>query len=97
MTLREGNDGPWSTIALRVGTPPQLVRVLPSMAGQETWVVGPGGCTSKDPTDCPEMRGGLFGLNESSSWVSTKTIWNNTGLYNLGNRIGDDLGIYGVC
>jgi hypothetical protein len=74
-----------------------VVHVLANMAGQETWVVAPGGCIEKDPANCPDLRGGLFNLNESSSWVSTKTIWNNTGLYNLGNQIGDALGTFGVC
>jgi len=33
-------------------------------------------------------------LNDSSTWVSTTTIWNNTGYYYLGDYIGNLLGIY---
>lgn len=88
----EGNDGPWSTFTFRVGTPSQDVRVLIGMAGQETWVVGEGGCAAGEPSNCPDLRGGLFNLNDSSTWVSTTTIWNNTGIYILGNEIGNYLG-----
>ena len=34
----DGNDGAWSTFVIRVGTPPQLFRVLPSTNGLETWL-----------------------------------------------------------
>jgi len=89
----EGNDGPWSTFTFRVGTPAQDVRLLIGMAGQETWAVGTGGCAANEPSNCPDLRGNLFNLNASSTWVSTTTIWNNTGYYILGNEIGNDLGI----
>jgi len=88
----EGNDGPWSTFTFRVGTPAQDVRLLIGMAGQETWVVMPGGCAAGEPSNCPDLRGNLYNLNDSSTWVSTTTIWNNTGYYILGNEIGNYLG-----
>lgn len=88
----EGNDGPWSTFTFRVGTPSQDVRVLIGMAGQETWVVAPAGCAPGEPSNCADLRGGTFNLNDSSTWVSTTTIWNNTGIYVLGNEIGNYLG-----
>lgn len=45
----DGNDGPWSSFVLRVGTPAQTVKVMISTAGSQTWVVLPDGCTSLDP------------------------------------------------
>src|SRR6266480_3728283 len=62
----EGNDGPWSTFPLQVGTPAQEVRVLIAMAGQQTWVVAPDGCTAAgEPSNCPTLRGGIFNFNTS--------------------------------
>ncbi|KAL3427348.1 eukaryotic aspartyl protease [Phlyctema vagabunda] len=61
-----GNDGSWSPIQIRVGTPSQWAYVLVSTASSETWVIGNGGC---DATAlCASMRGGLFNTTESSSW-----------------------------
>ncbi|KAK4187901.1 aspartic peptidase domain-containing protein [Podospora australis] len=68
----EGNDGPWSTFDVRVGTPEQYIRVLPSTAAPYSLVpVSELGC-SRDvfatiPLDCAVSRGNLFKLNESSS------------------------------
>lgn len=64
----EGNDGPWSTFDLRIGSPPQLVRVLPATSGSEVWVVHPLGCNNKSVADCPERRGGLFEYNSSTTF-----------------------------
>lgn len=63
---RDGDDGPWSTFDLRVGTPGQNVRVLPSIAGFATWVVLPEGCPTP-PTTCANERGRLFNVNGSTS------------------------------
>ena len=41
---RYGDDGTWSAISIRVGTPPQWVDVMVSTVSSETWVVGPYGC-----------------------------------------------------
>lgn len=72
MCLRDGIDGLWSSIALRVGTPAQDVRVLVSTAAPETMVVLPQGCTSVAidpvPADCASSRGGLFDNSTSSTW-----------------------------
>lgn len=43
--LRYGDDGSWSAISIRVGTPPQWVDVMVNTVSSETWVVGPGGCS----------------------------------------------------
>ena len=70
---RDGDDGNWSSFALRVGSPEQIVRVLPSTAGQQTWVVSPQGCPpgrhgTSTSSSCNESRGGLFDATRSSSW-----------------------------
>ncbi|KAL8849162.1 MAG: hypothetical protein Q9221_005839 [Calogaya cf. arnoldii] len=62
-----GVDGDWSSFDLRVGTPEQTVRVLPSTAGSATWVVTSGGCEPPS-LECSEARGGIFTANQSSSW-----------------------------
>ena len=70
---RDGDDGSWSSFALRVGSSEQVVRVLPSTAGQETWVVSPQGCPpgrngTSPSSPCSQSRGGLFDSTQSSSW-----------------------------
>lgn len=80
-----GNDGNWSPVSIRVGTPPQWLNVFPSTASQETWVVGPGGCDSS--TTCRIKRGGLFESNSSSTWKGL-------GYYELG--LDPHLGFGGV-
>lgn len=52
----DGNDGAWSTFMIRVGTPAQLFRVLPSTSGQETWIPMPDQC-SKGQGWCGNARG----------------------------------------
>ncbi|KAI1379371.1 acid protease [Hypoxylon crocopeplum] len=79
--LAEGNDGPWSSFFLRVGTPEQDVRVLVSTASPESMVVFSNlGCSMSVfetvPPNCAVSRGGLFNPNESASW--------------------DQLGLYGI-
>jgi hypothetical protein len=44
------------------------VRVLASTAGTSTWVVLPEGCTANDAVNCPDLRGGHFITNASSTW-----------------------------
>lgn len=74
----EGCDGPWSSFALRVGTPAQNPRVFVSTAGTDTWVVlDPEGCPSGSESTCPNDRGGLFNPNQSSTWKGE-------GLFGLG-------------
>lgn len=90
--LRDGNDGPWSTFAIRVGNPPQPLRVLASTTVPETWVVFKQGCTSNDSSKCPDARG-LYNQNIS-------TTWDDQGLFELGvennlNYFDYDNGDYG--
>ncbi|KAI0411860.1 aspartic peptidase domain-containing protein [Xylaria grammica] len=83
----EGNDGPWSTFNLRVGTPEQDVRVIVSTASPESFVVlSEYGCsTSVLETvldNCAVSRGNLYNPNESSSW-------NELGLFGINeNGVG---------
>ena len=74
--VRDGNDGPWSSFGIQVGTPAQNLRLLPSNSGNTIWPVLPQGCTVGDPSDCGDLRGATFSPNASSTW-------NNIGLYTL--------------
>lgn len=64
----DGNDGPWSTFPIQIGAPPQIVKILPSTAGSQTWVVLPQGCVQSDPANCSISRGGLFQYTSSATW-----------------------------
>ena len=65
--VRDGNDGPWSTFTLGIGTPLQYARVLISTTGYLPWVVQLEGCTSADPSNCASSRGSLFHPNKSTT------------------------------
>ena len=78
----DGNDGPWSSFYLQVGTTPQDVKALISTAGYQTWVVLPQGCLTSDPADCATARGGQFIPSQSSTWKYNNASINGT--FNLG-------------
>ena len=61
-----GDDGQWSAVSIRVGTPQQWMDVMVSTASAETWVVPTSGCDNT--TVCSQDRGGLFNSSASSSW-----------------------------
>lgn len=70
---RDGADGNWSSFYLRVGTPGQAIRVLPSTAGLAIWAVSPQGCLPGEygaipGLTCAQSRGDLFDTSKSSSW-----------------------------
>jgi hypothetical protein len=65
----EGNDGPWSSFAIRVGNKPQNIRVMPSTASTSTWMIYNQGCPVGGPDNCGDTRGGLFNPNNSLTWV----------------------------
>lgn len=89
---REGNDGPWSSFTIEIGTPAQSVNVFISTASYQTWGVDPEGCTSSDPTDCSTERGRFFNYSASMSWVpNTSNI--TTTIYDL--DLESDLGYTG--
>lgn len=73
---RGGNDGPWSSFSMQVGTPAQNLRLLPSSSGNAVWPVLPQGCIAGDPSNCGDLRGILFLPNTSSTWT-------DNGLYTL--------------
>ncbi|RDW59437.1 hypothetical protein BP6252_12524 [Coleophoma cylindrospora] len=82
----QGNDGPWSTFVITVGTPAQVFHVLITTAGQETWVPVPEGCLSTDPSDCGALRGALPFDNVPSNGfdVNASSTWEAINLYELG-------------
>lgn len=84
----DGIDGRWSTFGIQVGTPPQQIRVLPYNPQGAVWAVLPDGCTSDDPADCDDKRGGLFLINRTSTWEQQ-------GLYELSLFAEEPLGIAG--
>lgn len=84
----DGNDGSWNTFIVEVGTPPQSFRILPSTAGQETWVPLPEGCTSVTPSDpgyCGYLRGTVpvDGTNSSGFATNESSTWQDIGLFTL--------------
>lgn len=90
-SARDGDADIWSTFALRVVIPEQVVRVLPSTTGQTTLVVTPQGCLTGEADNivdpiCTASRGGLFNLSQSTSW-------NGSGNYSL--DLERNLGYYG--
>lgn len=91
---RDGNDGPWSTFGMDLGSNTQQVRLLPATGQGAVWAVVPEGCTGQDPASCKDTRGGLYLRNTTSSW-------SQVGLYQL-SLIEEQLlnysgnGIYGT-
>lgn len=84
----DGIDGSWSSFIVRVGTPEQAFRILPSTTGQETWVPVPEACREgTDPDNCGDLRGGYpdsegnFGYNFNKS-----STWKNIGIFGLDLR-----------
>ena len=70
--FRDGNDGPWSTFTIGVGSPPQAIRVLPAAAQSVVTVVMAEDCMGVTGgfQNCSDMRGGVFQPNKSRSWSS---------------------------
>lgn len=94
---REGLDGPWSSFTVRVGSPAQNVRVMPSTAGQAVWVILPSGCTANDTSTCSTDRGELFNPKNSQTWNDQKffnlALSNNLGYGGVGNYGFDNVGV----
>jgi hypothetical protein len=87
-----GDDGTWSPVTIRVGSPPQWLSVYPNTAGQETWVIGPSGC---DGTSiCAQKRGGLFYKGQSTTW---NTLGSGYYELNFDTQLGDTgYALYGL-
>ena len=93
-----GNDGPWSTFTLRLGTPSQNVDVLISTASYQTWAVVPQGCTSDGPSNCADLRGGEFRYNKSTTWKQNDASPNGTFRLPIESNLGytdSPNGLYG--
>ncbi|KAF2280771.1 acid protease [Westerdykella ornata] len=81
----DGNDGRWSTFIVRVGTPEQNFRVLPSIQGHEIFIPLPDGCIETDPDNCGDLRG-VYPFNGQKSTgflTNASSSWKPIGLYNL--------------
>jgi hypothetical protein len=91
---RDGNDGTWSTFAVRLGNPEQVVRVLPSTSGYNVIVTLPGGCnTTADYKACVTARAGVFDPQGSKTWQ-------DQGIFGVGKQAnlgyGDINGDFGL-
>lgn len=84
----DGNDGPWSSFPIQIGTPPQVMRVLPSTKSSQTWVILPLGCSPSDPPNCTVSRGGVFDPNISTSWVNNTDTGNSLFPLSLDSNLG---------
>ncbi|VBB81616.1 Putative protein of unknown function [Podospora comata] len=94
----EGNDGPWSTFDIRVGTPEQFIRVLPSTASPHTLVPLTELACSREafgtkPPHCAVSRGNLFDPNKSSTWQDIGQYGINHDGVGLGAHLGYDVGV----
>ncbi|KAF3908986.1 hypothetical protein ABW20_dc0108158 [Dactylellina cionopaga] len=88
-TAWEGNDGNWGTFWMHVGTPSQVVRVLPATTWQETWVIDTEACRGSTPEQCNDLRGKTYNVNSSSTW-SDQGLFKTDLAKDLGyNAIGD--------
>ena len=98
-----GNDGNWSTWAIKVGSSLQQFNIIPSTSHGEIWVPGPQGCTgSPAPLQCAESRGvgELQGQQSLGFQENASTTWEQIGIYEF--VTGEDLfqtteaGLYGL-
>ena len=98
-----GNDGNWSTLAIKVGSSLQGFHILPSTSHSEVWVPGQQGCTSSStPSLCAESRGvgALQGTQSLGFQENASSTWEQIGIYEF--VTGGDLfqttetGLYGL-
>ena len=85
-------DGPWSSIPLQLGggnVQTQNVRVFPSTAAYNTWVINAQGCPDWLGEDCANERGFLYNKNDSLTYLAESIydteIEKNLGLGTVGN------------
>ena len=84
----DGNDGPWSSFTLQIGSPAQDIKVLISTAAGQTLTVIPQGCTASDPADCNTTRGLLFDPAQSSTWKQNNLTANGIFTLHLETNLG---------
>ncbi|KAI5369338.1 Putative aspartic peptidase A1 family, aspartic peptidase domain superfamily [Septoria linicola] len=80
----DGNDGPWSSFPLQIGTQPQTVRAMIGTSATSVFTIAADGCPSYYPSNCETSRGGFFDVGDSSTWVPNS-------IYNVG--IEQNLGL----
>ncbi|KAF1977927.1 acid protease [Bimuria novae-zelandiae CBS 107.79] len=82
-----GADGQWSAFVIRVGTPAQNFRVLPSSKSSEIYVPIVDGCAPSrvNFTDCGPQRGAydFMGRQSSGFLVNATESWRQIGLYEM--------------
>ena len=92
----QGDDGPWSTFTLRLGTPEQVVTVMVSTASYQTWAVIPESCAQPASPNCASLRGGEFDYNQSTTWKLNTINPNHTFTLDLETNLGyGGNGLYG--
>lgn len=67
----EGNDGPWSTFQVKIGTPQRTVNLLPSNSLNYIIATDSSICKGLSSTDrrtCLNLRGGFYYANYSKSF-----------------------------
>ncbi|KAK6434036.1 hypothetical protein LTR95_009779 [Oleoguttula sp. CCFEE 5521] len=95
----DGNDGPWSSFPLQLGggtVQTQNVRVMPSTAGYNTWVInGTGGCPAYYVPDCNNIRGFTYDWSKSVTYQPLTPygteIESNLGLDTTGDAGYEDI------
>ena len=92
----DGNDGPWSSFPIQIGTPPQTVKVLVSTASSQTIVVLADGCTASDPANCTDARGGIFNPSTSNTWHLNQDVSQGLAPLDLDFSGVNDTGQYGT-
>ena len=85
-------DGPWSSIPLQLGggnVQKQNVRVFPSTAAYNTFVINTQGCPDWLGNKCADQRGFLYNKNDSLTYIAASTydteIEKNLGLNTIAN------------
>ncbi|KAH7088016.1 aspartic peptidase domain-containing protein [Paraphoma chrysanthemicola] len=84
----DGPDGQWSSFVVRVGTPEQSFRVLPSTVASETYVPLAGACKDGSPANCPFLRGVEMykGRPNNGFQAQDSTSWHEIGIYQVEAR-----------
>lgn len=67
-----GNDGPWSTFAVKIGNSSESLEVLPASSVSLTLVVLEDGCPPEAPANCGQLRGNIFNGLNSATWEPLK-------------------------
>lgn len=98
--LWHGNDGYWSSFDVRVGSPEQNFRVLPSAATGELIIPHAVGCSpdDEDPLNCATLRGVSDTNHLTGFETNVSTTWQEEGFFqmSLERKLGyNDSALYG--